>query len=235
MAREKGGFWIWFAAAFVYPLCRVLAKRVNTGTENLPETGGAIVVFDHVSHLDPIYDAVFIHKEGRIPHFLAKDGLFRKGLVGTVMRGTGQIPVYRGTSDARESLRAANEALAEGKLVVIYPEGTITRDPEGWPMRARTGVARLALDNDVPVIPAARWGTLSILDLYAKKFTPFPRSTVTTVVGKPVDLSAYRDKPATNATYREVTDLLMARVAELLGEIRDEKPPAEAFRPGARS
>lgn len=232
--REKGGFWIWFAASFFYPLCRVLARRENRNTERIPAQGGVLLVMNHVSHLDPVYDSVFVHKLRRIPHFLAKESLFRPPLVRQVMYGTGQIPVYRGSADAKDSLRDANAALRAGKAVIIYPEGTITKQPEGWPMYSRTGVARLALENDVPVIPVARWGTRAILDGYHRTFRPFPRHDVVTVVGEPVDLDAYRDKPSTTHLLREVTDLLMAEVTSLVAQIRGETPPTEVFRPPAR-
>jgi 1-acyl-sn-glycerol-3-phosphate acyltransferase len=190
---------------------------------------------NHVSHIDPMYDAVFVHKLRRVPRFLAKESLFRPFLVGNVLRGSGQIAVYRGSADAKDSLRDANTALAEGKLVVIYPEGTITKQPEGWPMHSRTGVARLALSNDVTVLPVARWGTKAILDGYNKKFTPFPRHDVTTVVGEPVDLSAYRAGPVTAPVLREVTDLLMKQVTTLVAEVRGETAPAEVYRPTAKA
>lgn len=225
MAGERGGFWIAFASTFFHPAAGLLAARKNIGTEHIPAEGGAILVLNHVSHLDPLYDAVFIHQQHRLPHFLAKHSLFEPPLVKQVMYGTGQIPVYRGTVDAKDSLRDAHAALREGKLVLIYPEGTVTKDPHGWPMRSRTGVARLALDNDVPVIPIARWGTREILNYYEKSFHPLPRRTVTTVVGEPVDLTKYRARPVTNESLREVTDLLMRRVTELLAGIRGETPP----------
>jgi 1-acyl-sn-glycerol-3-phosphate acyltransferase len=231
--RERSGGWVWLAAVFFYPLTRLLARRVNRGVENIPATGGGLLVMNHISHIDPMYDAVFVHKQRRVPRFLAKNTLWKPRVVRWLMTGAGQIPVYRGSVDAQDSLRDANAGLREGKLVLIYPEGTITRDPAGWPMRSRTGVARLALENDVPVIPAARWGTIAILDYYQKKFRPLPRGLVTTVVGEPVDLSAYRGKPITPDVLREVTALLMRRVADLLGEIREETPPAEPYRPGA--
>ena len=237
MARERGGFWIWFTAAFFYPLCRLLARRDNRNTERVPKQGAALLVMNHISHIDPVYDAVFVHRLRRTPHFLAKESLFRPFLVRQVMRGTGQIPVYRGTTDAKDSLRDADAALAQGKIVIIYPEGTITKEPDGWPMYARTGVARLALTNDVPVIPVARWGTRAILDGYHRKFRPFPRHDVVTVVGEPVDLTAYREKYREQPTLpvlREVTDLLMAEVTGMVAAIRGETPPAEVFRPPAK-
>ncbi|MDQ3404729.1 MAG: 1-acyl-sn-glycerol-3-phosphate acyltransferase [Actinomycetota bacterium] len=227
--REKGGFWVGSAAALFYPLSAV-GKREYRGAEKLPKTGGVLLVMNHVSHFDPLCDAVFVHRNGRVPRFMAKDSLFRLPVLGRMLAGSGGISVYRGSSEARDSLRAAHAALGEGKLVIIYPEGTISRDPAAWPMRGRTGVARLALENDVPVLPAARWGTNHILDGYTKKFRPFPRKKVVTLLGDPIDLSAYRGKPITNQLLREVTDLLMTDVRDLLAEVRGEPAPAEFFR-----
>ncbi|MBY8847816.1 lysophospholipid acyltransferase family protein [Saccharothrix longispora] len=225
MAREKGGFWVGFAAAVFYPSTAVMARRRTEGGERLPRKGGALVVMNHVSHLDPVYDAVFTHEQGRVPHFLAKHGLWNVPVLGSVLKGARQIPVYRGTSDARQSLRAAHAALEQGLVVIIYPEGTITRDPDGWPMGSRTGVARLALEHDVPVLPVARWGTRDVYDHYRRKFRPLPRKTVVTKVGEPVDLSAHRARPQNLALLREVTDLLMGEVKGLLAEIREEQAP----------
>jgi 1-acyl-sn-glycerol-3-phosphate acyltransferase len=227
--REKGGFWVNTAAAAFYPLTW-LSRRVTVGGERIPRRGGALLVMNHISHLDPAVDAVFVHRQGRVPRFLAKESLFRAPIFGSIISGAGSIPVYRGTKDAGDSLRAASQALQDGKIVVIYPEGTITKDPDWWPMRPHTGVARLILDNmdnNVPVIPAARWGTQEIFNGYTKKFRPFPRKAVTVAVGKPMDLSAYRDQPVTNAVLREVTNGVMNEVKALLAEIRNEEAPKE--------
>ena len=231
MAKEKGGFWLGFAAAVLHPLTALLARRRTLHADRIPKHGAALLVLNHVSHLDPAYDAVLIHQNGRVPRFLAKHSLWNVPVLSAVLRGTGQIPVYRGTSDAQQSLRAAHQALDDGKVVMIYPEGTITKDPDGWPMHARTGVARLALQHDGPVIPAARWGTVDIYDHYRKKFRPFPRKTVVTILGEPVDLSAYQDQPQTIALLREVTDLLMSRVKELLAEVREQPAPDGFYGP----
>ncbi|NIH84932.1 lysophospholipid acyltransferase family protein [Amycolatopsis granulosa] len=223
--REKGGFWVGAAAVLFYPVSWI-GRRVYLGAERIPREGPALVVMNHVSHMDPAVDAVFIHRQKRVPRFLAKDSLARAPIFGKILVGAGSIPVYRGSAQAGDSLRAAHQALSEGKLVVIYPEGTITKDPAGWPKRSHTGVARLALDNDVPVIPVARWGTQQILDFYHKKVRLLPRTTVTHKVGEPVELSAYRGKPQTGPLLREVTELLMERVTGLLTDIRGEQPPA---------
>src|SRR5581483_10930469 len=117
-------------------------------------------------------------------------------------------------------------------VVVIYPEGTIPRDRAGWPMHSRTGVARLALSVDVPVIPMVHWGTLEVYDHYNKKFRPLPRKEIVVRCGDPVDLSAYRGRPVDATLLREVTDYLMAVVRDLLAEVRGEPAPAEFYRRG---
>lgn len=232
MRREKGGFWVGFAAAFFYPIGWLSGRGRFEGREHLPADGGALVVANHVSHLDPIFSGLQLHRAGRVPRFLAKHVLWDVPVLGTVLRGSAQIPVYRDSADAQESLRAGTAALREGKSVVIYPEGTITRDPEGWPMQARTGVARLALSVDVPVVPMVHWGTREVYDGYHKRFRPLPRSTVTVRCAAPVDLSEHRGRPIDSALLREVTDLIMARVRDLLAEVRAEPAPVEFFRRG---
>ncbi|PXY27052.1 lysophospholipid acyltransferase family protein [Prauserella muralis] len=223
--REKGGFWVGAAAVLFYPLTW-MGRSVYRDAERIPREGPALLVLNHVSHLDPAVDAVFVHRNRRVPRFMAKESLTRIPVFGKILLGSGGIPVSRGTTEAGDSLKAAHQTLQDGKVVVIYPEGTITKDPEGWPKRAYTGVARLALANDVPVIPIARWGTQRIWNGYTKKFRPLPRKTVVHAVGEPVDLSAYRGKEPTPALLREVTDLLMARVLELLVDVRGEQPPS---------
>jgi 1-acyl-sn-glycerol-3-phosphate acyltransferase len=227
---EKSGFWVMMTALIFYPLAW-LGKSVYTGAEHVRRQGGVLLVMNHVSHLDPAVDAVFVHRNGRVPRFLAKESLFRTPVFKYLIKGSGSIPVYRRSAGAADSLSAANEALREGKLVVIYPEGTITKDPNGWPMRSHTGAARLALENDVPVLTAARWGTNHILDGYAKKFRPFPRKRVHIDVSEPVDLSAHRDRPITNELLREVTDLLMGRVKDQLAKVRQEPAPDGFYQP----
>ena len=221
--REKGGFWVGFAAAMFYPLTHI-GRRVYVGAEKIPRQGPAVLVLNHISHFDPVVDAVFVHRQKRVPRFFLKASLTRTPIFGKIVTGSGQIPVSRGSASAGDSLKAAHEALSAGKLIVIYPEGTITRDPAGWPKESFTGAARLALQNDVPI---ARWGTSQIWNGYTKKFTPFPRKTVTHLVGDPIDLSAYRGGNTRSASkLREVTAVMMDEVTRLLGEIRHEEPPA---------
>lgn len=221
MPGEKSGPWVRVLAAVFYPIAYALTRREVRGAERIP-TGGGLLVLNHPSLLDPIVDAVMVHEHGRVPRFLTKHTLWRVPLVGRVLSGAGQIPVVRGTERAGESLAHARDALRAGRLIVIYPEGTLTADPDGWPTDWRTGVARLALDCDVPVVPAARWGTRDVLDSARRRFRPFPRKRVTMLVGEPIDPTVFRDR---EADPRELTDLIMARVAALLAEVRGERPP----------
>jgi 1-acyl-sn-glycerol-3-phosphate acyltransferase len=224
---EKSGFWVWATAMVFYPIAW-LAKTTLQGAENIRREGGVLLVMNHISHLDPPMDAVFVHRNGRVPRFLAKDSLFRVPVFRRMISGAGSIPVYRATAAAGDSLVAAKEALRDGKLVVIYPEGTITRDPDGWPMKSRTGVARLAMEcieHDVPVVTAARWGTRDIFDVYTKKFRPFPRKKVSFDLSAPVDLSEFKGREVDNDLLRELTDFLMVRVRDQLSGLRGEPAP----------
>lgn len=230
MSHQPRGFWTAVGIVILYPTTFLLARRKARGAEHLPKSGGVLLVANHVSHLDGPMDAVFVKRNRRTPQFLIKAGLFKVFFVGTVLRGIGQVPVYRGTTKAGDSMRDAVAALEAGGTVVIYPEGTITKDPDGWPMSGRTGIARIALATGASVVPMARWGTREILDHYQKTFRPFPRKTVRFLVGEPLDLAVYRDKPVTPQLLREVTDLSMVRVRELLAELREEPDPKEFYR-----
>jgi 1-acyl-sn-glycerol-3-phosphate acyltransferase len=234
VAHEAKGSGPWWNAARTvwYPVKWLSGPHLFVGMEHIPATGPALVVANHISYIDPIYTGVFFDKAGRVPRFLAKDGVFRIPIVGMLASKLGQIPVYRGGTDAVESLREADRALEEGHVVAIYPEGTITRDPDYWPMRARTGAARLALDHDVPVIPAVHWNTQLIYDHYhGKKYRPFPRKRVVVQAGAPVDLSAFRDRPRNGELLRQVTDHIMVAIRDVLSEVRGEPAPEAFFQP----
>ena len=232
MAREKGGFWVGLCAVVFYPLTWFVSRWRVEGLDRIQASGPVLVVANHISYLDPVYSAVFVHRGRRVPRFLAKHSLWSVPVLGRAMAGSGQIPVYRGSADAQHSLSAGIEALRDGKVVVIYPEGTITRDPAGWPMHSRTGVARLALSAETPVVPMVHWGTRDVYDHYGKRFRPFPRKPVVVRAGDPIDMSAYRARPMDAALLREVTDELMGAVRDLLAEVRDEPAPAGFYRKG---
>jgi 1-acyl-sn-glycerol-3-phosphate acyltransferase len=200
--------------------------------ERVPQEGAAIVVTNHVSHVDPFLVAKFILDAARRPRFLAKEAIFEVPVVGAAMRAMGHIPVRRGTADAVQSLEAAVEALKQGGLIVMHPEGTVTRDPLGWPMSGKTGAARLAtLVPGVPVIPIAQWGVQESIDLYHKRFRLFPRPRHVMSVGEPVDLSAFAGRAPDTATLREITDVIMRRLRSDVADLRElPAPEGELFR-----
>ncbi|MFI1810659.1 lysophospholipid acyltransferase family protein [Streptomyces sp. NPDC020422] len=230
MPRRRIGFWYRLAAVIAKPPLVVLFKRDWRGTEHIPAEGGFITAVNHNSYLDPLSYAHYQYNTGRVPRFLAKAGLF-KGFVGTMLTGTGQIPVYRETTNALDAFRAAVDAIERGECVAFYPEGTLTRDPEMWPMAGKTGAARVALLTKAPVIPVAQWGANLAMPPYAKenKLRLLPRKTLAVQAGPPVDLSRFYDLDPTPDVLREATEEIMAAITRLLEEVRGEKAPAEPY------
>ena len=208
--------------AIIYPLDSLLFRLRWHHLDRIPAVGGVLIAINHVSQADTAAAARMIWASGRVPRFLIKSGVFAWPLIGRVMAGAGQIPVYRGTADAPNSLRAASAALQAGECVIIYPEGTMTDDPDFWPMAGKTGVARLALDNpDVPLLPVGQWGAQRTLPP-GGGFRPFPRKRHEASVGEAVDLSAYRDQTPTAELLRQVTDVIMAAVTVEVAAVRSE-------------
>ncbi|MEO7422451.1 MAG: lysophospholipid acyltransferase family protein [Ornithinibacter sp.] len=229
--QERKGWAFGFCVTVVEPLLLLFTKRRWRGGENIPERGGCVLAVNHISHLDPLTCAHFVYAWGRIVRFLTKSELFDVPFVGWVVRSAKQIPVYRLTTDASLSFSAAVEAVREGECVVVYPEGTITRQPDLWPMTGRTGAARIALASEVPVIPVAQWGAHQILAPYAKRPRLLPRKTISMTAGLPVDLDDLRAQPLTPEVLHEATDRIMNEVTRLLEEIRGEQAPADRFDP----
>jgi 1-acyl-sn-glycerol-3-phosphate acyltransferase len=228
---EKGGWAFATCVAIVKPPLLAFTKPRWIDGHKLPAEGGCVVVSNHVSHLDPFTFAHFVYEHGRIPRYLAKSEVFDIPLGGKLVAAAGQIPVYRLTTDASQAFRAAVAAVEEGKCVVVYPEGTISRDPDLWPMVGRTGAARIALSTGCPVIPVAQWGANHILAPYAKKPSLLPRKTVTAKAGDPVDLEDLRGVPLTPEVLRQATARIMAEVTRLLESIRNASAPETPFDP----
>ncbi|MDQ4085524.1 MAG: 1-acyl-sn-glycerol-3-phosphate acyltransferase [Actinomycetota bacterium] len=233
MARQKLGWAFAFCVAVLRPLLMLLTRHDWRHTEKLPKNGGCVLVANHISHLDPLTYAHFVYDSGRLPRYLAKAEVMDVPVLGSILRSAGQIPVYRLSRTASEAFRAAVAAVGRGECVVVYPEGTITRDPNLWPMVGKTGAARIALSTGAPVIPTAQWGAQHILPPYAKKPDLLPRKTVHVCVGDPVDLSDLREQPLSPAVLREATDRIMAAITAMLEEIRQETAPEKRFDPVA--
>ncbi|RBY96660.1 1-acyl-sn-glycerol-3-phosphate acyltransferase [Blastococcus sp. TF02-8] len=229
--RSRGHipFPLWLCIVVVYPVASLLFRLRYRGAERIPATGPVLLVANHVSVLDPLACARLVFDAGRIPHFLAKEAVF-KGLAGTILRAAGQIPVARFSTAARGALAAAEADLRAGNVIVVYPEGSVTRDPDWWPMQARTGAAHLALTTDALVLPVAQWGPQRVHDYHTKKLHLRFRTPADYVVGEPVDLTALRaevraGRPIDAPLLRETTELLMSRVRSQLAELRGEPAP----------
>jgi 1-acyl-sn-glycerol-3-phosphate acyltransferase len=226
--QRKLGFWYRLAVVVLRPPLMVFTRRDWQGGEVLRDYCGVIVVANHISYADPLACAHFVHDAGRAPRFLAKSELFRLPLAGRLLAGADQIPVYRESKDAVGAFRAAVRAVEQGECVVIYPEGTLTRDPDLWPMTGKTGAARIALETGAPVIPVGQWGAHELLPAHQRLPRLLPRRTLRFRVGPPVDLSDYAGKEATPQVLRGATERIMAAITVLVGELRGEIPPARS-------
>jgi 1-acyl-sn-glycerol-3-phosphate acyltransferase len=229
--QEKRSWAIGVAVVIIKPtLIATTNREWIDGDVNFPAEGGCVVVLNHLSHLDPLTAALLFYDHGRIPRYLAKDGLFHNKALGFFLRQAGQIPVHRETPGAVGAYDAAVAAVRQGQAVIIYPEATITRDPDLWPMRGKSGAARIALETGCPVIPVGQWGAQDILPPYTKKPLLFPRKNLIARVGPPVELAdlAARE-PRTTEVISEATDRIMAAITHQVELIRGEQAPDERY------
>jgi 1-acyl-sn-glycerol-3-phosphate acyltransferase len=233
VTRRRIGFWYRLAVVLLRRPLLLLTKRDWHGAEHLPREGGFVAVTNHVSHFDPLSFAHFLYDNGRLPRFLGKAAIFRVPVIGTILRGARQIPVYRESADATKAYTAAVDAVRRGECVAIYPEATISRDPGLWPMTGKTGAARVALVTGAPVIPIAQWGPQEVLSPYGKRLRLLPRKTMHVKAGPPVDLTEFEGRPMDTETLRLVTEKIMTAITVLLEEIRGEQAPAVRFNPRA--
>ncbi|MET3960559.1 1-acyl-sn-glycerol-3-phosphate acyltransferase [Marmoricola sp. OAE513] len=229
--RERRG-WAWgTVVAIVKPTLLATTKHEWIDGEKIPATGGCVVAMNHISHIDPLTLGWLLYEHGRLVRYLAKDALFEVPVFKYIIRDARMIPVSRSSTDAAKAFDAAVEAINAGGCVGVYPEGTITKDPTGWPMRGKTGAARMALETGCPVIPIGQWGAHEILPPYTFRPHLLPRRTARYKVGDPVDLSDLRGRPLTNEVLHEATDRIMAAIAGLVGDLRGEAAPAVRFDP----
>jgi 1-acyl-sn-glycerol-3-phosphate acyltransferase len=229
--QQKRG-WAWSTVvAIVKPTLLAVTEREWIDGEKIPVTGGCVVAVNHISHLDPLTLGFFLYDHGRLVRYLTKDAMFRTPLVKHIVKDAGQIPVTRMTEGAASAFDAAVEAVKEGECIGVYPEGTITKDPDGWPMRGKTGAARIALATGCPVIPVGQWGVQDLLPAYSVRPHLFPRKTTSYKVGDPVALNDLMGKPVTTEVLREATDRIMAAITVLVEELRGGKAPAVRFDP----
>jgi 1-acyl-sn-glycerol-3-phosphate acyltransferase len=218
-------------AGLLRPLLNLIVKRDWQGQEKIPKSGAAIVVCNHLSYLDPLTFTHFLYNNGRAPRYLGKESVFRVPFIGWFIKAAGQIPVNRESKDAIKGFEHAIAVLKAGHMLGVYPEGTLTRDENLWPMKAKTGVARLALETDTPVYPCASWGPERVIPPYGKKIKLFPRTKVSVIMGDPVDLSWWRGKGGDPAAVEAASEAIMDEITRLLEKIRGERAPSVRFDP----
>ena len=223
---------IWRILQFtVIPLMWLIVSIRREGSENVPRDGAFVISPNHTSNIDPIVMGIGVFHAGRTPHFLGKASLFRVPVVKGLLRITGQIPVERAGSSRENPLSTAALVAERGSGVIVYPEGTLTRDPEIWPMRGKTGAVRLALGAGIPLIPVAHWGTERFLAPYARFPRLIPRQHITIRFGEPVDLSEFEGKGLDAKVVVAATDKLMAAITALVEDLRHETAPIRRWDP----
>lgn len=222
----------WVLGGLLLPVMNLAARYEIEGRNKLPRSGSFVLAPNHYTEIDPVVVGVVCWKLGRLPRFLAKGSLFRIPVVGWVLRKAGQVPVERGGSARGNGpVQAAHALVEQGHMLVVYPEGSLTRDPGLWPMRGKTGAVRIALEQGIPIIPAAHWGSQQLMGRYSKKISIFPRKTIRIKIGDPVDLSAFEGRNLDTATLNEATAVVMDSITGLLEDLRGEKAPAERWNP----
>lgn len=231
--RERRG-WAWsVVVGIVKPTLLVTTKHEWIDGEKIPADGGCVIAMNHVSHIDPLTLGWLLYEHGRLVQYLAKDALFEVPVFKHIVRDARMIPVSRLSTDAAKAFEAACVSVREGGCVGVYPEGTITKDPTGWPMRGKTGAARIALETGCPVIPIGQWGAQEILAPYTFRPHVFPRRTARYKVGDPVDLTDLMGKKITNEVLHEATERIMDAITALVADLRGEQPPVGRFDPKA--
>ena len=218
-------------ASILIPILKVLTKRDWRGMENLPKSGPVIVACNHMSYIDVLLWAHVLYANGRAPRYLGKDGVFKVPVLGKILLSAGQIPVARESDGARNALDDALELVNLGHCLGVYPEGTLTRDENLWPMVAKTGIARLAILSQAPVIPFAQWGDQNLMPRYSKRLIFWKKTKISMWAGKPLDLSKWYGKAEDQAALVEATAYVMAEITKMLAEIRGEYAPEEIFDP----
>lgn len=234
-AEKRRPSMFWVLAGLVLPVWSLMVRYRFTRASRLPKSGPFILAPNHYSEIDPIAVGAAVWHLGRVPRFMAKASLFKIPVLGWMMRASGQIPVEReGSSRGQRGgspIGAATQLIANDSGVVVYPEGTLTRDPDLWPMRGKSGAVRLALESGIPLIPVAHWGTQELMPRYGKTIKPFPRKTINVAVGKPINLDQFKNSPMDQKTVSAATKLLMDEITHLLEGLRGEPAPEERWDP----
>lgn len=218
--------------ALVRLVNRSLTRPTWLGLHHIPRTGGVLVVVNHTSYADPFIDAYFLSQAGRLPRFMAKESLIRLPVAGRLLRDAGQIPVARESGESAHAFEVAVDAIDAGECVVIYPEGTLTRDPDLWPMRGKTGASRIALATGCPIVPVAHWGTHHLLPQYSTRLNLRGRTPVQVIAGEPLRFQpGPPGVPAEPHVLARTTNQVIDTLTGLLSQLREETPPDRRWDP----
>ena len=220
-----------FATIVLEPLVKMTTTHEWIDGDKIPAEGGVILVQNHITQIDPVTSAHITLNYGRASRYLAKAGLFKNRALGAFLRAAGQIPVERDSPGGKGAFDAAVAAVNAGELVVVYPEGSVTKDPDGWPMVGKSGAARIALATGAPVIPVGQWGAQDLMPAYGRPRLRGGRKHIRMKVGDPVPLDDLRAKDPTREVVAEATDRIMKAILALVADVRDEEPPKELFDP----
>ena len=215
-------FWFRTAEWSLLPPIKFWFNWRFEGVEHVPREGAALIACNHISYFDPLADAYFLLKAHRKSRFLAKNELYEHWLLRRVLEGANQIKVVRGTGD-RAPVDNAKKALLGGECVVIYPESTVTHNPDFSPMKGKTGIARLALQTGVPVLPVAVWGSQHVWQRDGARSLKFARP-IWLKAGPPIDFSEYSESSSDEQTLRTVTDQVTAELTLLVDDLRSRYP-----------
>jgi 1-acyl-sn-glycerol-3-phosphate acyltransferase len=210
-------------------LLHVLTRGTRSGIGHVPRRGPVIVAGNHISTFDPVVLAAAVAAAGRRPRAMATAGLFTAPVLGRLLLRCGFIPVHRHSTNPAAALEPAAAALRDGQVVMLYPEGKITTDPDHWPLPAKTGVVRLALDTGAPIVPVAQWGAQAVIPPGASALRALAslgrRRRVVVSVGTPLDLrAALGAETAAQARPEQLragAALVMNAITELLIPLRN--------------
>ena len=220
----------------VPPVIKLFTYQDWRHPERIPRSGGVVIAVNHLSYFDPLAFGHFLIWAGRWPRYLAKAALFKAPIIGFAARNSGQIPVFRGSARAADSISAATQAIRDGRAVCVYPEGSVTADPELWPMRPKSGAARIALSAGCPVIPVGQWGAHKVMPGRRPGFPRLlPKKRMQMLVGDPVDLDDLRAQPLSPNVLAQANARIMDAIVALVAELREETPPQTRWNPDSAS
>jgi 1-acyl-sn-glycerol-3-phosphate acyltransferase len=214
--------WYRFAVTVLRPPIGMWFNWRFEGREHIPKEGPLIVACNHISYFDPLAHGLMVVKSGRRPRFLTKSEMYKGFFMRHLLEGARQIKVERGSGSAAP-VEAAIEALAAGETVMIYPEATITRNPDFTPMQAKTGISRIAMASGAPLVPVAVWGSQHVAQKEGMKSLSFGRP-VWLKAGAPMDFSAYEDRQDEPGVLREIADAVMDELSRLVTDLRSRYP-----------